>query len=145
KGGLFIIDEPELHLHPQIQKKYLDLINKESKNKDIQFVLVTHSDEFINHETISNIHRFYIENNFTKTKHPGNSLKSSDEELIKLLDYTENSRVFFSEKVLLVEGPDDRVFFNRLLDKYAKRGYFGQINKNKISFTFFMLSMSISV
>ena len=42
KGAIiYLIDEPELHLHPKAQDKLLELLLKESKDK--QIVLSTHS------------------------------------------------------------------------------------------------------
>jgi len=46
-GGIVLIDEPELSLHPQWQIKYLDflrdLFQDESGQIDIQFIIATHS------------------------------------------------------------------------------------------------------
>jgi AAA15 family ATPase/GTPase len=42
KGSIiYLIDEPELHLHPKAQKKLLDLLLEESKDK--QIIISTHS------------------------------------------------------------------------------------------------------
>ena len=42
KGSIvYLIDEPELHLHPKAQDKLLDLLLEESKNK--QIIISTHS------------------------------------------------------------------------------------------------------
>jgi predicted ATP-dependent endonuclease of OLD family len=44
KGGLVIIDEPEIHLHYQFQNEYLRVIEKLNEEQGCQYILVTHSD-----------------------------------------------------------------------------------------------------
>lgn len=41
KKMIILIDEPELHLHPEIQKKFVDFLMEVSK--DVQVILTTHS------------------------------------------------------------------------------------------------------
>ena len=47
---VFAIEQPELHLHPQLQAKLIDIISQIAKNKKnkIQFILKTHSKIIIN-------------------------------------------------------------------------------------------------
>lgn len=41
KSMIILIDEPELHLHPEVQKKFVDFLLKISK--DVQVIMTTHS------------------------------------------------------------------------------------------------------
>ena len=52
KGGLVVIDEPEIHLHYQFQSKYLKILEDLAREQKIQCILVTHSEGFINDNTI---------------------------------------------------------------------------------------------
>ena len=47
---VFAIEQPELHLHPELQARLIDVIAKIAKNKKdkIQFLLETHSETKIN-------------------------------------------------------------------------------------------------
>ena len=47
---VFAIEQPELHLHPELQARLIDVIAKIAKNKKdkIQFILETHSETMIN-------------------------------------------------------------------------------------------------
>lgn len=114
KGGLIIIDEPEIHLHHQFQHEYLDIIkdiNKELKN---QYILVTHSESLITSETIRGVKRFALDqNNHTWIKSP--SLTTEQTNLIKILDNTRSTYAFFAKKIILVEGDTDRFFFKAVL------------------------------
>jgi predicted ATP-dependent endonuclease of OLD family len=57
-----IIDEPELHIHPQLQKELAILLNQISQNELTQFFLSTYSALFINEDNITNVYRFSKEN-----------------------------------------------------------------------------------
>jgi predicted ATP-dependent endonuclease of OLD family len=130
KGGLVIIDEPEIHLHYQLQQEYLRLIEKLNNEQKSQYILVTHSDSFINSETIASIIRFSInENRFTKVYQP----VISDEQrwLIKMLDNVRSTHIFFCNKVLLVEGETDSYMYRsiiRLIDKKQQCGLIQDIS-----------------
>lgn len=52
ENGLMIIDEPELHLHPQMQKKFMEMIDELSQHFKMQFIIATHSPVMINEKNI---------------------------------------------------------------------------------------------
>lgn len=120
KNGIMIIDEPELHLHPQIQKKYLDIIDDVKDELYTQFILATHSPIFVNSKTIDGVKRFYLDsNNSTKVVSPKISDKERD--LVRILSYTNSSKIFFARRVVLVEGDSDEYFFRFYFDKYKEQ------------------------
>jgi len=59
RNGLIIIDEPDLHLHPQWQKLLIELFLELSKKTGNQFIIATHSAIFIDERTISDVIRIY--------------------------------------------------------------------------------------
>jgi predicted ATP-dependent endonuclease of OLD family len=61
EGGLILIDEPEIHLHSQLQQGYLELIREIEKDEKCQFILVTHSECFVNSNTIRSVKRFALD------------------------------------------------------------------------------------
>jgi len=121
KNGVMIIDEPELHLHPQLQLDYVDILKQTSESEEIQFIIATHSPVFVTPETIEGVYRFGIENNFTKVTNPEINTHDDnmdDKDLVRILNYTNNAKIFFSKKVLMVEGETDEYFFQTFLKKY---------------------------
>ena len=115
RGGLVIIDEPELHLHYQFQNEYIKVIEALNKDQKCQYILVTHSDSLINSKTIHNVKRFALDiDNYTVVKYP--TITSDEVTLVKILDNTKSSYAFFAKKVILVEGESDRYFYKSLLD-----------------------------
>lgn len=116
KGGLVIIDEPEIHLHHQFQNEYLRVIEKLNEEQGCQYILVTHSESLINSETISDVIRLSLdEHGYTKINQP--EITTEQKWLVKILDNTRSTHAFFGSKVLLVEGEDDRYFFRAILEE----------------------------
>lgn len=117
KGGLVIIDEPEIHLHYQFQHAYLQILEELNAEQKCQYILATHSESLINSRTIGKIKRFFTKGveNFTDVKvvAPAEPQKT----LIKILDNTRSTYAFFSKTVVLVEGDTDRYFFRAVLDE----------------------------
>lgn len=120
KGGLVIIDEPEIHLHYQFQSEYLRVIEKLNSEQGCQYILVTHSESLINSETISNVVRLSLdENGYTKVNQP--AITTDQKWLVKILDNKRSTHAFFGSKVLLVEGDTDRYFFRAVLSEIEEK------------------------
>ncbi|MGN7880730.1 AAA family ATPase [Ensifer sp. 22460] len=116
KGGVVIIDEPEIHLHYQFQHEYLQVLRELNRTQNCQYILVTHSESLINSSTISSVRRFALNaNGHTSIFSP--SLSADEKSLIRILDNSRSTYAFFSKKVLLVEGDTDRYFFRALLQE----------------------------
>lgn len=120
ENGMMIIDEPELHIHPNLQQKVLGLIQESIIDLKMQFIIATHSPVFVNEKTIDSLMRFYQENNYTKVVKL-NNIPVSMRNKIRLLDYTNSSIIFFNEKIVLLEGYPDKLFFKIFLENYEKR------------------------
>ena len=120
KGGLVIIDEPEIHLHYQFQNEYLRVIEKLNKEQGCQYILVTHSESLISSETISSVIRLSLdEEGYTKINQP--VITASQKWLVKILDNKRSTHAFFGSKVLLVEGETDRYFFRAVLGEIEEK------------------------
>lgn len=113
KGGVVIIDEPEIHLHYQFQSEYLRIIDDINSEQNCQYILVTHSESLINSKTIHKVKRFFLDtDNYTNIKSP--LIQDNQKTLIKILDNTRSTYAFFAKKIVLVEGDTDRYFFKTL-------------------------------
>lgn len=120
KGGVVIIDEPEIHLHYQFQHEYLQVINDLNAEQNCQYVLVTHSEALINSNTINTVRRFSLsETGHTEIYSP--TLGTDQKNLIKILDNTRSTYAFFAKKVVLVEGDTDRYFFRAIVQERFPR------------------------
>lgn len=119
---LLVIDEPELSLHPQLQRNLLDLILE--KSKESQIVYATHSPEMVSIEAILN------GGTLARIVNPGNGSKiyqlneKSIECLRKFegdlfnphaLGYDAKACFFENDKLVVVEGQEDVIFLNKAL------------------------------
>jgi putative ATP-dependent endonuclease of the OLD family len=117
ENGLLLIDEPELHLHAAMQKKYFKLLKEVQQKANIQIVIATHSGVFIDECTVKNTFRFAKPHRYSQVTNP-QTIDQQQKDLLKILTYTNSSRIFFADKVLLVEGDSDEYFFRFFLDNY---------------------------
>ncbi len=116
KNGVLIIDEPELHLHPRWQQVLLELFNDFTKNRGIQFFIVTHSPHFVTPESIKSIFRVYSKTGESQVV-PPQALNENDKELFMLVNISNNTKIFFADKVILVEGDIDQIIYRSILEK----------------------------
>ncbi|MEP3388195.1 MAG: ATP-dependent endonuclease [Reichenbachiella sp.] len=135
---LVLIEEPEAHLHAQVQqvfiKKAYDVLRNHTDLKDktdfsTQLVISTHS-SYIAHQKFESL-RYFKRNNgsvFPTTEvislHAvfGDKEKETEKFVIRYLNTTHND-LFFADAVVLVEGPAERILlphfiknFNSVLD-----------------------------
>ena len=116
KNGVVMIDEPEIHLHPKWQFSLLEMIEKFSKELKIQFFLVTHSPYFVNSKSISNVYRVYSKKSVSNVVTP-EKLNESEKDLFMFLNIFNNTKAFFADKLILVEGPIDFIIYESILKK----------------------------
>ena len=155
KGGLVVIDEPEIHLHYQFQSKYLKILEDLAKEQKIQCILVTHSEGFISDDTIKYIKRFSLNEERNSVVHTP-EIAEDQKGLIKILNNTQAARVLFLNKVLLVEGQDDEYFFRDVIKRlqpdlsqniniYGVNGKDNISSINSLSFKDFFESFGLKV
>lgn len=120
KNGLVIIDEPDLHLHPKWQTVLVNLLQELSEANNNQFLTVTHSPVFVNEKTVENLFRVYVDNEVSKVIQPKSEFLPTTKDLLHLVNTFNNERIFFADKVVLVEGISDRLIFQRLIGEYQR-------------------------
>lgn len=108
---IYLIDEPEISLHPQAQKKLFQLLLQESKDK--QVFISTHSSYFTEPSYIKNILRFQKtkENKIVVHKLKDDSLASELKENRNF--FFRHRDLFFTDVAVFVEGVED-------YDRYSK-------------------------
>jgi len=110
KDNIFVIEEPELHLHPSNQRLFLDLLNEYKKNN--QFFVISHSPYFVHLEDITDNILVKIKKGRSSIKQiPADYFNARDISTIEKELDSENREMFFSKKVLLVEGPTEKGAF----------------------------------
>ncbi len=113
--GMIFIDEPEIHFHPQMQRSFSRMIEKINQNIGTQFIVSTYSPLLINESNIGNVYRFSKINGETKIKNPFLTLSADEATLVHLLKFENLSKIFFVNKIIMVEGETDEYFFEYYL------------------------------
>lgn len=121
RNALIVVDEPELHLHPRWQAALFALFEKLAQTTGNQFVLATHSPTFISPASIQYVSRVFSENQKSDIVRLNSTALPNSKHLFNVVNSQNNERIFFTDKVILVEGLSDRIVFERVLDIVAKQ------------------------
>lgn len=129
---LFVIEEPELFLHPHAIRRIAGLLRKLSEEPDFQVIISTHSPELALLGRPFNFFRFNLKNNKTEIE------KINIPEVIAMKDKAcrelsrANSEMLFAKAVILVEGETEQALLPILANNYTATGINkGDYNLNK--------------
>lgn len=121
--ALLIFDEPEIHLHPYLQRTLLKDIIKIARGEDIKFneilgemfgikrfegqvIIATHSPNILN-DDYQNIIRMYVENGITKVVNAKNIELDNSSKKHLSIQYMYIKEAMFARQVIIVEGDSE--------------------------------------
>ncbi|MEO6759425.1 MAG: AAA family ATPase [Saprospiraceae bacterium] len=113
KSTFFILEEPELYLHPQAQRELFSSLRELSKSNN-QIIIATHSSFFADldlYNSICIIRKNDLENGTKKIQCNNDLFLDLDDRQQFNLTYWINpdrAELFFAKKVILLEGPTDK-------------------------------------
>jgi AAA domain, putative AbiEii toxin, Type IV TA system len=110
-ASVVLLDEPELGLHPDLQRRFMEYLGRLADEKRLQFFLATHSQVLLNFADVMTFYRI--------TNRKGKRVTSkvpSDGIHVLLSDLgIRPSDVFNQDLCLLVEGSADVIFFEHVI------------------------------
>jgi CRISPR-associated exonuclease Cas4 len=121
KSTYFVLEEPELYLHPQAQRALFDSLSSLSESKN-QVLLCTHASALIDVEKYSSICIVKKDSDAVGTKvcqFTGDLFVGDGKKDFNLAYWInpDRSELFFAKKVALVEGPTDKTIIPLLAKK----------------------------
>jgi predicted ATP-dependent endonuclease of OLD family len=131
---LVFIEEPEAHLHPQMQHVFIknikDFIDGK-ENWNVQVIITTHSSHIVEESNFSNIRYFdnsdetLLVKNLSDFKHQEDAKDEATVKFLKQYLTLKNCDMFFADKIIMVEGTVERL----LLPEMIKRDHSGLTSK----------------
>ena len=126
---LLFVEEPEAHLHPQMQHVFIKNIREfilSKKNWDVQVVITTHSSHVVAESGFENIRYFDIsqrpikvrdlsEFEYKQEKSNGSSLK-----FLKQYLSLHRCDMFFADKIIMIEGTVERLLLPEIIKRDCK-------------------------
>jgi len=120
-GKVLLLDEPELHLHPNMQKRILSLFSESKTQGRNQILMITHSPYLLSAEGTDATWRFTKTESCTKVLNLGRALsklESQDQQKLTVKLSTPDVRsILFSRGVIFVDGLSDKIVVEQI-DKY---------------------------
>ena len=127
--ALLLVEEPEAHLHPQLQERVMDLLKEYSSRdqveKRVQVIMTTHSPSLVSTARIEDmtlVHKaqtFPLAAGMTKLKRTDYSF------LRRFIDATK-ANLFFARGIMMVEGPAEAILIPAIAEmcdrSFSKHG-----------------------
>ena len=118
-ASIVLLDEPEMGLHPDLQRRFITYLHKLSDEKNIQFFLATHSQVLLNYADTVSYYRIInikgrrevipVESDAIQTLLSDLGLRPSD--------------VFNQDICILLEGATEIVFFEHIIRNLYKTDF----------------------
>ena len=121
--NLLFIEDPEAHMHPQMQTVFIKNITKflEDKGFNVQVVISTHSSHILTHAEFESI-RYFSKNGYSSKIKDLRKFHTdlSEPQTLKFLEQyltLDKGELFFSDKAILFEGVVERLLMPIFIKK----------------------------
>jgi energy-coupling factor transporter ATP-binding protein EcfA2 len=115
EGRLLLIDEPDVHLHPDLQVRYVRFLENLAREKDFKVVIATHSTSMVGalqHPEDVQIAFMPLTTGAEIIFSPVNDIAKA---VLPIFGAHPLSNVFNESPILLVEGDDDRRIWDQVV------------------------------
>lgn len=140
---LLFIEEPESHMHPQMQHTFAEYLEKflcQINSVKIQTFLTSHSSQIANTMKFSKIRYALKTNNGIIYKNLNKFAKENSDNMDFIMKYLTLTKcdLFFADKAILVEGASERLLLPNMIEKCDKDKMFNN-QKYKLSSQYYTI------
>ena len=119
---LVFIEEPESHMHPQMQQRFIEYIDDYCKNistTKIQIIITTHSSHIVNSTNFERIRYLKKDKASIEVKNLNDfcAQKNSDKVFLEKYLTLNKCDLFFADKAILIEGTAERLLIPNMIEK----------------------------
>lgn len=107
--SLICIEEPEIHLHPELQRRFIKFLTE----TEHQYIITTHSNVFLDYLN-DDISIYHVKYDGTKSYINKSLTNKGIKEIIDEMGY-KASDLLQTNGIIWVEGPSDRIYLNKWL------------------------------
>lgn len=122
-GSVVLIEEPEVSMHPGLQKRFLDYLKHLAKKAKYQFLISTHSPYLMNlavADKTGEVAVFRLSKDATDCTQikPVENKRAENWEILTDLGHSP-ADVLHANGIIWAEGPSDYIYINSWLEKFA--------------------------
>lgn len=135
--SILAIEEPEAHLHPNMQYKFLKFLNENQENNVRQIFVTSHSPNITAAVDLNNIIVLYKDGDETSISYPGKVFDDDKKEDVKSKNYIQRfldvtkADMFFAKSLILVEGISEQLIipeFAKILEEDLTDSHISVVN-----------------
>lgn len=134
---LILIEEPEAHMHPQLQKNFVKFLEDFTKDLKTQILLSTHSPHIANSAELGQIRYLFDKDRKSRCKSLADFCVVPNYKKF-LQKYMEISKcdLYFCDKAVLIEGASERLLLPKMIEKCYRKKLFDTIPEPKLPFQY---------
>lgn len=127
-AAVYVIEEPEIFLHPGLQRKFMEVICDPTINDNFLFFISTHSNhilEAVNFQddiSVYSVRKILPEGDSISKEASFQVVNMANSESDLLVDLgVQNTSVFLSNTTIWVEGVTDMIYFRRFFEVFLEK------------------------
>ncbi|MDW8802634.1 AAA family ATPase [Clostridium sp. A1-XYC3] len=119
--SIFLVEEPESHLHPQLLELLFNFFRQSDKSNKIQIFMTSHSPTLVSKADIDSLNIMYNQDGKVNCSSLSQLqlLDEDKEDLKRYLDVTK-SQLFFAKRIVFVEGISEAILLSEFANLMGK-------------------------
>ncbi|MBR3162147.1 MAG: AAA family ATPase [Bacilli bacterium] len=141
---ILLIEEPESHMHPQLQQKFIKYVSDyigNLYNQSIQSIITTHSSHISCEVDFKQIRYAKRYSDYVLYENLTDFAKKDEENLDFITKYLTITKcdLFFADKIILVEGTAERLLIPDMINKCDSEGLFGDKDNMSLRYQYYTI------